>query len=161
MKVRAFFLLFSIFLLSCNRNNNESNINPQSNSLVAESKINDSIFYSSEDSEKNRILLFQKKKFVWIIEKTSNNDTLLDVIYGKYESKNDSILFSLADSTDKETIYPTEQSDSIFENIFKRKRTIHTEITSVGKFYAIRQSGNLEFILNKKKYVLLKNNGNK
>jgi|ERR1035437_959667 hypothetical protein len=169
-----FILLFLAIILCCCGN-------PDKKSIVRANAIEtgDSIFYNIYNPQKDRILLFEKEFFVWIYEKNLDRDTTLDVLYGKYQLKNDTIFFAPPDSNmtensvfcycktkydvekrfqfyNKNNNYPPDQLSNVYMRVFKKKMSVNKQIGEFGNFFAVREHNPSEFILDKKKYILLK-----
>ncbi|MCW3104300.1 MAG: hypothetical protein JWO09_2740 [Bacteroidetes bacterium] len=142
------FLLCFLLIFSCSNEQGDKNGFKSIDSL----SVKDSIFCNEENPEKDRIMFFNHDSFIWINERIVKKDTALYVFGGKYHLKNDTILFTSLDSENNSS--DSLPSDGIYERVFKKKRTISTQIMEAGKFYAIKKFNSIELVQDHKKYTL-------
>ena len=139
----------------------------------------DSIFCSVNKPNTDRILLFEKHYFVWFYEDTLKDDTIptLFQMFGKYHYKNDTLFFTMPDSTDKRNSlfcycqnqydtqkqfqfykkhhnYPPGMPDKAYSRIFTKDMPALIMIGIGGSFKAVRTGNTLELIYEKQKYML-------
>lgn len=137
----------------------------------------ESIYYAKSDSVNNRILLFEKKYFVWI-SKHYDVDTILQVRFGKLDFKSDTIYFSPPDTIDETNRlfcfckteydtekkfqfynitdkYPPDKLDNVYMMLFKKEKPNLPEVRIFGHYIAVRKSNSIEFIEDGQKYELL------
>ncbi len=140
----------------------------------------DSIFSNKSIAKHDKIMLFEKRYFIHIYTEILNTDTVINVVYGKYIQKRDTIYFTPPDSTETPNKYfcycktkfdvkkdfklynkknksvPPDDFELIYKKMFGKLPPNYNQVTLFRSEKAIKRKNIIEFFEKGTVYSLTK-----
>lgn len=142
--------------------------------------LGDSIFSNKSNAKYDKIMLFEKRYFIHIYTEIMKSDTVINIVYGKYIQKRDTVFFTPPDSSDAPNKYfcfcktkfdvrkdfklynkknksvPPDDFELIYKKMFGLSPPNYNQITLFRSEEAIKRKNSIEFLDKKLVYFFTK-----